>query len=342
MKLEQVASLVSGNLEGEGSIEINGVRGVHDAKEGDITFLMQNKYLDVLKKSKASAVFVVKPVEVSIPQIVVAKPELAFARLVKELHPEPRPQPGIHSSVVIGEEVVLGKNVTLSAGVCIGDNVSIGNDVVLYPNVVIGNDCKVDDHCTLHPNVTLYRNTEMGRHVIVHAGTVIGADGFGYTLDEKGCHYKINQFGRVVIEDFVEIGANSCIDRAAMDTTLIKAGTKIDNLVQVAHNCTVGNHSILVAQVGLAGSCRLGHHVVLAGQVGLADHVTLGDQVTVTAKSGTFRDHEDNAVLSGWPAVPTGTWKRYIATLPKLPDLARKVKELESRLREIENGPNDM
>ena len=342
MKLEQVASLVSGTLEGEGSIEINGVRGVHDAKEGDITFLMQNKYLDVLKKSKASAVFVVKPVEVSIPQIVVAKPELAFARLVKELHPEPRPQPGIHSSVVIGKKVVLGENVTLSAGVCIGDDVSIGNDVVLYPNVVIGNDCKVDDHCTLHPNVTLYRNTEMGRHVIVHAGTVIGADGFGYTLDEKGCHYKINQFGRVVIEDFVEIGANSCIDRAAMDTTLIKEGTKIDNLVQVAHNCTVGNHSILVAQVGLAGSCRLGHHVVLAGQVGLADHVTLGDQVTVTAKSGTFRDLENNAVVSGWPAVPTGTWKRYVATLPKLPDLARKVKELESRLREIENGPNDM
>ena len=342
MKLEQVASLVSGTLEGDGSIEINGVRGVHDAKEGDITFLMQNKYLDVLKKSKASAVFVVKPVEVSIPQIVVAKPELAFARLVKELHPEPRPQPGIHSSVVIGKKVVLGENVTLSAGVCIGDDVSIGNDVVLYPNVVIGNDCKVDDHCTLHPNVTLYRNTEMGKHVIVHAGTVIGADGFGYTLDEKGCHYKINQFGRVVIEDFVEIGANSCIDRAAMDTTLIKAGTKIDNLVQVAHNCTVGNHSILVAQVGLAGSCRLGHHVVLAGQVGLADHVTLGNQVTVTAKSGTFRDLENNAVVSGWPAVPTGTWKRYMATLPKLPDLARKVKELESRLREIENGPNDM
>ena len=342
MKLKQVASLVSGTFEGDGSIEINGVRGVHDAKEGDITFLMQNKYLDVLKKSKASAVFVVKPVEVLIPQILVAKPDLAFARLIKELHPEPRPQPGIHSSVVIGEKVVLGENVTLSAGVCIGENVSIGNDVVLYPNVVIGNDCKIDDYCTLHPNVTLYRNTEMGRHVIVHAGTVIGADGFGYTLDEKGCHYKINQFGRVVIEDFVEIGANSCIDRAAIDTTLIKEGTKIDNLVQVAHNCTVGNHSILVAQVGLAGSCTLGHHVVLAGQVGLADHVTLGNQVTVTAKSGTFRDLEDNAVVSGWPAVSTGTWKRYVATLPKLPDLAKKIKELESRLREIENGPNDM
>ena len=239
-------------------------------------------------------------------------------------------------------DVVIGENVTLSAGVCIGDDVSIGNDVVLYPNVVIGDNCKIDDNCIIYPNVTLYRKTELGKHVIIHSGTVIGADGFGYTLDEEGCHYKINQFGRVVIEDFVEIGANSCIDRAAMDTTLIKAGTKIDNLVQVAHNCTVGNHSILVAQVGLAGSCRLGHHVVLAGQVGLADHVTLGNQVTVTAKSGTFRDLENNAVVSGWPAVPTGTWKRYVATLPKLPDLARKVKELESRLREIENGPNDM
>ena len=182
----------------------------------------------------------------------------------------------------------------------------------------------------------------MGRHVIVHSGTVIGADGFGYTLDEKGCHYKINQFGRLVIEDFVEIGAYCCIDRAAIDTTLIKEGTKIDNLVQVAHNCTVGNHSILVAQVGLAGSCTLGHHVVLAGQVGLADHVTLGNQVTVTAKSGTFRDLEDNAVVSGWPAVSTGTLKRYVSTLPKLPDLAKKIKELESRLREIENDPNDM
>ena len=342
MKLEQIASLVSGILEGEGSMEINGVRGVHDAKEGDITFLMENKYLDVLKKSKASAVFVVKPVEVSIPQIVVAKPDLAFARLIKELHPEPRPEPGTHSSVVIGKKVVIGENVTLSAGVCIGENVSIGNDVVLYPNVVIGNDCKIDDYCTLHPNVTLYRNTEIGKHVIVHAGTVIGADGFGYTLDEKGYHYKINQFGRVVIEDFVEIGANSCIDRAAMDTTLIKAGTKIDNLVQVGHNCTVGSHSILVAQVGLAGSCTLGHHVVLAGQAGLADHVTLGNQVTMAAKSGSFRDLENNAVVSGWPAVPKNKWKRYVTTLPKLPDLTKKVKELESRLREIENGLNDM
>ena len=342
MNLEQVASLVSGTLEGEGSIEVRGVRGVHEAKEGDITYLSQNKYLDVLRGTKASAVFVNKPVEVSTPQIVVANPELAFARLVKEFHPEPRLEPGVHPSAVVGDNVSLGERVTLSAGVNIGNNVVIGNDVVLYPNVVIGEGCKIDDHCTLHPNVTLYHKTQMGKYVIVHAGAVIGADGFGYTLDEKGRHFKINQFGRVVIEDFVEIGANSCIDRAAMDTTLIKKGTKIDNLVQVAHNCTVGDHSILVAQVGLAGSCKLGHHAVLAGQAGVAEHVTLGNQVTITAKSATFRNLEDRSVVGGWPAVPINTWKRYVATLPKLPDLVRKVKELESRLREIENDFKDM
>jgi UDP-3-O-[3-hydroxymyristoyl] glucosamine N-acyltransferase len=341
MKLEQVASLVSGTLTGEDALEISGARGVENAREGDITFLMHNKYLKALKETQASAVLVMEPADVSIPQIVVAKPELAFARLVKEFYPEPRPQPGVHPNAVIGNNVKLGENVTLSAGVCIGNDVSIGDDVVLHANVVIADNCKVGNHCTLHPNVTLYRNSDLGNYVILHAGVVIGADGFGYTLDERGGHYKINQFGRVVIEDHVEIGANSCIDRASMETTLIKAGTKIDNLVQVAHNCTVGEHSILVAQVGLAGSCTLGHHVVLAGQVGLADHVTLGDQVTVTAKSGTFRDVESKSVVSGWPAVPTGTWKRYMATLPKLPDLAKKVRALEERLREIENNSNE-
>ena len=341
MKLEQIASLVSGAFAGEGAVEISGARGVEIAREGDITFLIHKKYLDALKNTQASAVLVMEPVDVSIPQIVVAKPELAFARLVKEFYPEPRPQPGVHPSVVMGNNVKLGENVTLSARVCIGNDVSIGDDVVLHPNVVIADNCKVGDHCTLHPNVTLYRNSNLGNHVILHAGVVIGADGFGYTLDEKGCHYKINQFGCVVIEDHVEIGANSCVDRAAMETTLIKAGTKIDNLVQVAHNCTVGEHSILVAQVGLAGSCKLGHHVVLAGQAGVADHVTLGDQVTLTAKTGTFRDNERNTGVSGWPAAPTGEWKRLMATLPKLPDLAKKVRELERRLREIENNSNE-
>jgi UDP-3-O-[3-hydroxymyristoyl] glucosamine N-acyltransferase len=181
----------------------------------------------------------------------------------------------------------------------------------------------------------------LGDDVVLHAGVVIGADGFGYVPDEQGEHYKINQLGHVVIEDKVEVGANSCIDRAALGITLIKKGTKIDNLVQVAHNCIVGEHSILVAQVGLAGSCKLGHHVVLAGQVGLADHVTIGNQAILTAQAGTFRDVEDGGVVSGSPGVPINVWKKYVSILPKLPDMAKKIKGLDSRLKAIEKDESD-
>jgi UDP-3-O-[3-hydroxymyristoyl] glucosamine N-acyltransferase len=336
MKLEKVAELVVGELKGNGAVEITGIQSIDQVGEGQITFLSKKKFLDTLNLSKASAVLVNESVNTSIPQIIVRSPELAFARLLKEFHPEPKPKPGIHDRAVVGQNVKLGKQVTLSAGVCVGDNVDIGDNVHLYPGVVVGEGCRIGSHTILHPNVTLYRHTELGSHVILHSGVVIGSDGFGYTLDEKGAHFKINQIGRVVIEDHVEIGANSCVDRAAMGITLIKQGTKIDNLVQVAHNCTVGEHSILVAQVGVAGSCTLGHHVVLAGQVGVGDHVTLGDQVTLTARTGAFRDLEGNNVYGGHPATPLGEWKRYVTVLPKLPDLARKIRELEVRLKEIE------
>ena len=339
MKLEKVAELVGGKLKGDGSLEISGLRGIEQAGEGHVTFLSKKKFLDVLNRSQTSAVLVKEEVDTPVCQIIVASPELAFARLLREFHPETRPKPGVHDRAVIGKNVKLGEQVTLSAGVYIGDDVEIADHAHLYPGVVVGDGCRIGSHSTLYPNVTLYRDTELGCRVILHAGVVIGADGFGYTLDEKGAHYKISQIGRVVIEDDVEIGANSCVDRAAMGATVIKQGTKIDNLVQVAHNCTVGEHSILVAQVGLAGSCTLGHHVVLAGQVGVADHVTLGDQVTLTAQSGTFRDIESNNVYGGHPAIPLGEWKKYVTALPKLPDLARKVRDLEARLNEIENNP---
>jgi len=339
MKLEKISELVGGKLKGDGSLEISGIRAFDQAGEGHITFVIKKKFLDILNESKASAVLVKKEVDNSISQIIVASPELAFARLLREFHPNPRPKAGIHERAVVGENVRLGEQVTLSAGVSIGDDVSIGDHVHLYPGVVVGDRCRIGSHTTLYPNVTLYNDTELGCRVILHAGVVIGADGFGYTLDEKGTHYKIAQIGRVVIEDDVEIGANSCVDRASMGVTLIKRGTKLDNLVQVAHNCTVGEHSILVSQVGLAGSCTLGHHVVLAGQVGISDHVTLGDQVTITGRSATFRDIESNQVYGGYPAVPLADWKKYIALLPKLPKLARKIRDLEKQLNDIENKP---
>ena len=339
MKLEKVAELVGGKLKGHGSLEISGLRGIEQAGEGHITFLSKKKFLDVLNRSQTSAVLVTEEIDTSVSQVIVASPELAFARLLREFHPESRLKPGVHDRAVIGKNVKLGDQITLSAGVCIGEDVEIADNVVLYPGVVVGDRCRIGSHTTLYPNVTLYDDTELGSRVTLHAGVVIGADGFGYTLDEKAAHYKISQVGRVVIEDDVEIGANSCVDRASMGATLIKKGTKIDNLVQVAHNCTVGEHSILVAQVGLAGSCTLGHHVVLAGKVGVSDHVTLGDQVTLTARSTALRSIESNKVYGGTPAVPLGEWKKYVTALPKLPDLVRKVRDLEARLNEIENNP---
>ena len=339
MKLKKISELVDGQLIGDGSLEISGLRAIERAGAGHITFISKNKFLDILNRSQASAVLVKEEVDSSISQVIVTSPELAFARLLREFHPKQKPKPGVHDRAVVGKNVKLGEQVTLSAGVCVGDDVDIGDQAHLYPGVVVGDRCRIGSHTTLYPNVTLYHDTELGCRVILHAGVVIGADGFGYTLDEKGEHYKISQIGRVVIEDDVEIGANSCVDRAAMGVTLVKRGTKLDNLVQVAHNCTVGEHSILVAQVGLAGSCTLGHHVVLAGQVGISDHVTLGDQVTITAKSATFRSIESNKVYGGYPAVPLADWKKYITILPKLPKLARKIRDLEKQLNKIENKP---
>ena len=336
MKLEKVAALVGGSIVGDGGIEISDVRGIEDAGEGHVTFVAKKKFLPLLAKCKASAVIVDQEIESEVAQIVTANPMQAFAKLLAAFHPEAKPQPHIDSKAVIGQNVTLGKNVTVFPFVFIGDNVSIGEGAVLHPGVVVGPDCRIGKNTVLHPNVTLYRKTHLGNHVILHAGVVIGADGFGYTPDEKGEHHKIPQIGQVNVEDHVEIGANTCIDRATIGSTTVKRGTKIDNLVQIAHNCTIGEHSILVSQVGMAGSCTLGHHVVLAGQVGLADHVTIGDQAILTAQSGTFRDVESKDVQAGSPSVPVNTWRKYVTLLPKLPQLARKIKDLEARLNAIE------
>ena len=337
MNLEQAARHVGGDYKGDASLELRGASSIEEAEAGHITFVAHKKYLPALASSRASAVIVDKEIETEMAQIVVPRPALAFARLLGVFHPESRPKPGIDPRAVVGCNVTLGNEVSVAPGAVIGDGAVVGDRSALHPGVVIGEGCHIGHDSTLHPNVTLYAGTVIGNHVVLHAGVVVGADGFGYTLDEQGRHYKIPQVGRVVIDDHVEVGANTCIDRAALGVTRIREGVKIDNLVQVAHNCTVGEHSILVAQVGLAGSCTLGHHVVLAGQVGLADHVTIGDQAILSAQSGTFRDIEPGGVIGGSPGVPLGTWKKYVTVLPKLPDIAKKVRDLEARLNAIEN-----
>ncbi len=335
MNLGDLAKKINGVVEGDSSLEITGVGSIETAGPGHITFAKGKKFISKLKQSKASAVLVNSKVEIAMNQVISSRPELAFAKLLEHFHPQSRPKPEIHPSAVLGTNVTLGKRVTLAPLVCVGNNVRIGDDVVICSGTVIGDNCILGKGTVIHSNVTIYSNSNIGSQVTLHAGVVIGADGFGYAIDEKGTHIKINQIGNVVIEDHVEIGANSCVDRAATGTTLIKKGTKIDNLVQVAHNCTIGENCVLVAQVGIAGSCNLGNHVVLAGQAGLSDHVTVGDNVTLAAKSAALRDIEDNSTYGGIPALPLNIWKRSVTILPKLPDLARRVRDLENRLDDI-------
>lgn len=336
MKLQEIAERLGGTVEGDGSLEITGVNGMELAEPGHITFLAEKKFKDQLQTSRASAVIVKQVLETDKAQVIHPAPALAFARLLAEMHPEPRPEPGIDKNASIAKGVQLGKNVFIGPFVAIGRDVVIGDHAVLHPGVVVQEGCRIGNHATLFSNVTLYRNSVIGDHVILHAGVVIGADGFGYTPDEKGRHVKINQAGRVVIEDHVEVGANTCIDRATFGETVVGQGTKIDNLVQIAHNCNIGPHSIIVSQVGMAGTCKLGHHVILAGQVGLADHVTLGDQVVVAAQSGVNKDLVEPGFYGGSPAIAAMSWKRYSTTLPRLPEISRKIQELEKRLNAIE------
>ncbi len=253
MNVNEIAERLGGTVQGDGSIEITDVNGMELAQPGQITFLADKKFLNKLKDSRASAVIVQKPLETDKAQVIHPAPALAFAKLLAEMKPEPRPEPGIDKQSSIAEGVKLGKEVTIGPFVSVGKNVTIGDHTVLHPGVVVHDGCTLGDHTTLHAHVTLYRSTVVGNHVTIHAGAVIGADGFGYTPDEKGRHFKINQTGRVVIEDHVEIGANTCIDRANFGETVVREGTKIDNLTQIAHNCEIGQHAIIVRPGGPGG-----------------------------------------------------------------------------------------
>lgn len=337
MKLKEIAGLIGGTVVGNEMTEITGVRGIEDAGEGHITYLSKpGKYVDLLSRSKAAAIIVEKEIVTDKAQIITRHAALGFARVLARFCPDSRPEPRIDSKAAVGKNVRLGKDVTVSAFVSLGDDVTIGDDTVIYPGVFVGDGCRIGSHCTIYPNVVLYRGTVVGNHVILHAGAVIGGDGFGYVPDEKGHHFKIKQVGSVAIGDHVEVGANTCIDRATFGVTWVKEGTKIDNLVQIAHNCTIGEHSIVVSQAGIAGSCVLGQNVVIGGQVGIADHVTIGDKVSLASQSGVFRDIEGNNVLGGSPAVPQKEYVRQVALVQRLPELLDRIKELEKRIDSIE------
>ena len=325
MKISKIAEILSGRVENlRLDKEIKGLKSVESANEDHITFLKDKRYLD---KIKAGAVIVGSYIpELDIPQIIVDKPEVAFYKLIDIFYIEEKKESKISSLAVIDENVEIGENCQINEYVVIKRNVKIGKNCVIYPFCYIGENTIIGDNCILYPNVVIYKDTVLGNNVIIHANCVIAGDGFGYYM-EDGKHKKIRHVGKVIIEDEVEIGANTTIDRAMLDETVIRKGTKIDNLVMVGHNCKIGQNTILVSQVGIAGSSKIGNNVILAGQVGVADHITIGDNVIVTAKSGVGSDLPPNGIYgSSIHAIEWKKWKRVMALLPKLPEIIKKLK----------------
>jgi UDP-3-O-[3-hydroxymyristoyl] glucosamine N-acyltransferase len=336
LKLKDIATLVDGELIGDPELEIQRVAGIEEAGEGDITFLSNVRYQPLLASTRASAVIVSPQVEVPGKSLVrVKNPYLAFARILGEFAPETVLPSGVHEKAHLGVDVSLGESVTLLPYCFIGNQVIIGDRVAVYPGVYVGDKSVIGDDTILYPNVTLYPGTEVGKRVIIHSGTVVGSDGFGF-VQQDGKNIKIPQIGTVVIEDDVEIGSNVSIDRATMGRTVIKKGTKIDNLVQIAHNVEIGQHSVVVSQVGISGSTRVGENVILGGQAGLVGHIEIGDRAKVAAKTGVSKSVPPDTILAGHAGVPIKEWKRSIAAMRRLPETVKKIQKLEKKLAELE------
>jgi UDP-3-O-[3-hydroxymyristoyl] glucosamine N-acyltransferase len=287
-------------------------------------------------ESQAEAFLVSHPIpELKRPQLVVADPAYGFVCLAQRFLTEPYRPRGIAQEAICGVDVQIGPDPSIWPNVTLGDRVKIGARVTLYPGVFIGSDSMVGDDCLLYPNVVVREGCTIGSRVILHSGTVIGSDGFGY-VQHEGRHHKIPQLGGVIVEDDVELGANVAVDRATFGQTIIKRGTKVDNLVQIAHNVTVGEHTILVAQVGIAGSTSIGHHVMIGGQAGLADHVRVGDSVMIAARSGVNRNVESQEVVGGAPVMPYEVFLKSHALIARLPELRQQLRELKERVQVLE------
>jgi UDP-3-O-[3-hydroxymyristoyl] glucosamine N-acyltransferase len=334
MKLSELAALTGARLEGL-DIEITGAAGLDEASEGHVTFLANPKYTPRVSTTHASAIYLSEDVSTDrqIAILRVKDPYLAYTRALRIFYPEPEFQASIHLTAVIDPSAQLAeRRVAVGAHSVIGRNVQIGPGVAIHPNVTIYDDVKIGSGCVIHSGVAVRERTVIGERVIIHNNSVIGCDGFGYAKDEERRWLKIPQAGRVVIDDDVEIGAGTTIDRSSVGESRIGRGSKIDNLVQIGHSCTVGEDSLLCAQVGLAGSSHIGSRVILAGQAGVAGHLKIGDDVVLTAKSATSHDIPAGKVISGIPAFDNRDWLRSTAAFRRLGEIQRKVRELEKHL----------
>jgi UDP-3-O-[3-hydroxymyristoyl] glucosamine N-acyltransferase len=337
LTLERLAHHLGCAYSGDGNVLITGVSGIEDAKKGEITFLGQKKHRHLLESTRASAVIIPQKEKYDrIPTITAQDPYHAFIQTIHLFFRPLIPDPGVQSPSFVSSSAKIDKSASVGALSYIGNGVEIGEGTIIHPQVSIFPHVKIGKNCIIYPHVSIRENCKIKNNVIIHNGAVIGSDGFGYIQDKKGIHVKIPQTGHVVIEDHVEIGANSAIDRATFKATVIKKGTKIDNLVQIAHNVTVGPHSILAAQTGIAGSTSVGKHVIMGGQVGVSNHLQIGDHVIAAAKTGITNSIAKNTIVAGYPHLEIKTWRKAWASITHLYELIKDIRKLKKRVKALE------
>lgn len=336
----QIAILIDGKIEGDPDASVDSFGKIEEAGQGQLSFLANPKYEDHLYTTKASIIiinenFVLKQ-PVSSTLIRVYDAYTAFATLLARYQQIVQQQlTGIQQPSYIAKTAVYGQNVFIGAFAYIGENVKIGNNTKIYPSAFIGNNVTIGDNSVIHPGVKIYHDCEIGADVTIHAGTVIGSDGFGFAPQSDGSFKKVPQIGNVVIEDQVEIGANATIDRATIGSTLIKSGAKLDNLIQIAHNVEVGNSTVIAAQTGVSGSTKVGNGVMIGGQVGIVGHIQIGDGARINAQSGVSKSIEPGKAVTGSPAYDYTAALRSQAVNRKLPELEKRVKELEALVKQL-------
>jgi UDP-3-O-[3-hydroxymyristoyl] glucosamine N-acyltransferase len=338
MKLSELAALTAAQMDrASADLEITGAAGLDDAGAGDVTFLANPRYTPRVNTTQASAIYLSEDAQIDreIPVLRARDPYLAYTRALRLFHPEPQFTPFVHETAVIDPSATVAENVWIGAGVVIGPASRIAAGVRLYPNVTIYEDVAIGKDSTIHAGAVIRERSQVGERVVIHNNAVVGCDGFGYAKDDQKRWLKIPQAGRVVIEDDVEIGAGTTIDRASIGESRIARGTKIDNLVQIGHSCTVGEDTLLCAQVGLAGTSHIGNRVILAGQAGVAGHLTIGDDVVLTAKSATSHDVPAGKVISGIPAFDNRDWLKSTAAFRRLGEMQRRIRELEKKIAEL-------
>ena len=342
MKLFDLASQTGADCNiSDGEIEIDAAAGLDEAQPGEVSFLSNPKYAGKVATTRASAIYVNENTEIERSGIAILRakdPYLAFTRALVAFHPRPSFEPGIDPSAVIELSAKFGEGTFIGARAVIGADVKLGDRVRIHPNVTVYENVSIDDDCEIHSGVAIRAHTLIGKRVIIHNNAVLGSDGFGFAKDEDRHWLKIPQVGRVVIEDDVEIGSNTTIDRASTGETRIKRGAKIDNLVQIGHSCIVGEDALLCAQVGMAGSSRVGDRVILTGQVGIGGHITVGDDAILYPQSGVPNDVAPGEILVGSPAFEVSAFWRAVAVFKKLGDLPKRIRALEKRLDAVEKS----